>query len=283
MTMPTTLRHGAFFGESQRQREVPGFCLSAMTPVLPPEQIRTHTHETAHFVLVIAGLYVSTARFAAPVAQSPCLIYNPPGTTHRDRFHCLGGRFLTISITPERLRSVAENVPLASEALVVRGARARTLAHRLAGELTQWNSTSRLVAEGLSLELLAEVAVKAERPERCPPAWLSQARELLREQCTENASIARIAATVQVHPVHLTRTFRKFFRCTPGDYLRACRMEKAAALLAQTRKSLAEIALESGFADQSHFSKAFTQNFGSSPRHYRQSFGWKQFDLDQEV
>ncbi len=281
--MPTTLGHGAFFGESVCQREVPGFCLSAMTPVLPPEQIQTHTHETAHFVLVLAGQYVSTARYAPAIAESPFLVYNPPGTTHRDRFHRLGGRFLTISITPERLRNVSEHIPLVGEAVVLRGNRARTLAQRLAAELRGWRPASGLVAEGLSLELMAEVTARATRLDGCPPPWLRQARELLREQCALSASIAEIAATVQVHPVHLTRTFRRFFRCTPGEYLRACRLERAAALLVQTRKSLSEIAFESGFADQSHFSKAFARDFRMSPRHYRRHFGSQRFDLDQKV
>ena len=281
--MPTTLGHGAFFGEFVCQREVPGFCLSAMTPVLPPEEISTHTHETAHFVLVTAGQYVSTARYAPAIAGSPLLLYNPPGTTHRDRFHGLGGRFLTISITPERWRSVSEHVPLVEEAVVLGGNRARTLAQRLAGELTAWDAASRLIAEGLSLELMAEVATRPACPERCPPAWLRQARELLREQCTLSASVAEIAAAVQVHPVHLTRSFRRFFHCTPGEYLRACRLEKAAALLAHTGKHLSEIAFESGFADQSHFSKAFLRNYGSTPCHYRRHFASKRFDPDQEV
>ena len=46
-----------------RQQEVSAFCLSATTPVLPPEEVRSHTHETAHFVPVLAGLYVSKARY----------------------------------------------------------------------------------------------------------------------------------------------------------------------------------------------------------------------------
>lgn len=273
MTTTTNLGHGAFFGEFLCQREVPGFSFSAMTPVLPPEQIGRHTHETAHFVLILAGQYISTARYAPAIAGSPLLVYNPPGTTHRDRFYRLGGRFLTISITPERWRSVSEQVPLVEEAVVLSGDRARTLAQRVAGELTQWRPASSLVAEGLSLELMAEVATRPTRPDRCPPAWLRHAQELLCEQCTLSANIAEIAAAVQVHPVHLTRTFRRFFHCTPGEYLRARRLEKAAALLAQTHKPLLEIALESGFADQSHFSKAFLRNYGTSPRCYRQHLG----------
>lgn len=271
--MPPTLGYGSFFGRFVRQREVPGFSFSAMTPLLPASEVRTHTHENAHFILVIDGLYISQARHAPAIAQAPFLVYNPPETTHRDRFHTLGGCFLTISIASERLRSVAENIPLVSEAVVVRSSSSRTLAQRLAGELTRWQSASPLIAEGLGLELLAEVAASPVRCDQGQPAWVKQARELLREQGLDRQSIAAVAAAVNVHPVHLARTFRKFFHCTPGEYLRNCRLEKAASLLVQSRMPLSAIALESGFADQSHFSKAFARNFGSSPREYRRQFG----------
>lgn len=271
--MPITLAHGSFFGQFEYQREVPGFSLCAMTPVLPADQVRVHTHETAHFVLVLGGLYTSQARNAPDVAEAPFLVYNPPGTTHRDRFHSLGGRFLTISVTPERLQNVADCIPLLQESTVLRENRARIMAQRLAGELIRWQSVSALIAEGLSLELLAEVATRAEHGEQTPPLWLKQARDLLREQCSDHLGIAEVAAAVNVHPIHLTRSFRRFFRCTPGEYLRNCRLEKAAALLIHSCTPISEISLEAGFADQSHFSKTFARNFGCSPLEYRRQFG----------
>lgn len=72
-----------------------------------------------------------------------------------------------------------------------------------------------------------------------------------------------------MHPVHLTRTFRRFFGCTPGEYLRERRLEKAASLLAGSRLPLSEVALESGFADQSHLAKAFKRAYGVTPSEYR--------------
>lgn len=279
----STLGYGAFFGRFLRQQQVSGFSFSAMTPLLPPAEVETHTHENAHFVLVMGGLYISQARHAPLVAKAPFLVYNPPGTRHRDRFHTLDGSFLTISVSPDRLRSVAENVPLTEQAVVLRSRQATALAGRVARELTRWQPISALIVEALSLELLAEVAGQPLCwKDRIPPAWLSRARDLIREQCSDRNTVGEVAAAVDIHPVHLARSFRKFFQATPGEYLRACRVEKAAALLSETRMPLSAIALESGFADQSHFSKAFARSFGSSPREYRRRFG-KMFACDQDV
>jgi len=76
-----------------------------------------------------------------------------------------------------------------------------------------------------------------------------------------------------VHRVYLARTFRRHFGCTPGEFARFRRLERSLALLLGTRCSLAEVALRSGFVDQSQFSKAFTRCLGLPPGEYRTLLG----------
>ena len=101
------------------------------------------------------------------------------------------------------------------------------------------------------------------------PAWLRSALELLHDRYDENLTIADIAASVGIHPVYLARTFRRHFHWTPAEFARWRRLEKAVHLLARTPLPLAEVALMSGFADQSHFSKTFARCFGLPPGEYR--------------
>ena len=57
-----------------------------------------------------------------------------------------------------------------------------------------------------------------------------------------------------------------------GRYIWRCRLERCAARLrdlAWAHRSISEIALEHGFNDLSHFSRAFRQRLGQSPREYR--------------
>jgi AraC family transcriptional regulator len=109
----------------------------------------------------------------------------------------------------------------------------------------------------------------SERQHRQAPRWLAGARELLRARCADGIRISAVAAAAGVHPVHLIRTFREFFCATPGEYVRRCRLERAARLLADSDVSLVDVALESGYADQSHFSKAFKRQFAIAPSQYR--------------
>lgn len=266
------LRHGEFFGQFHRETEAGGFTLAHLSAD-PRNDVQRHTHEAAHFIFVTRGLYVSTADGAPDVVTSPLLIYNPPGTTHRDRFRQrdgrFDGRFLSISIASERMKSIADGLTLAESAMCVGGAAATTLAARLIAEMEQWEPASRLVIEGICLELTAQVARRDPFVEKAPPRWLALACEMLRER---DCTVGEIAAECGVHPVHLARTFRRFFGCSPGAYLRRCRVERAAALLRRGSLTLSEVALRSGFGDQSHMSRAFQSAFAMTPSAFRRVF-----------
>jgi AraC family transcriptional regulator len=89
----------------------------------------------------------------------------------------------------------------------------------------------------------------------------------------EDLSIADVADGVGIHPVHLARSFRRYFRCSPGEFTRFCRLERATRMLTRSECPLSDIALESGFSDQSQLSRAFTRDLGIAPGEYRRAAG----------
>jgi AraC-like DNA-binding protein len=68
------------------------------------------------------------------------------------------------------------------------------------------------------------------------------------------------------------RQFSAAFHLTPQKFLRKLRLRIASRALIDTDKSLSEIALKCGFADQSHFSREFRRQFGRTPRDYREHY-----------
>ena len=72
-----------------------------------------------------------------------------------------------------------------------------------------------------------------------------------------------------MHPVAFARAFRRRYGRSPGEYLRECRLERAAGLLRDRRLSLADIAARAGFVDQSHFTRSFRRGFGCTPGAWR--------------
>lgn len=278
----STLSYGQFFGATKGKHEVNGFLLSRMVPEVPPEEMPVHTHEEASFVFVIRGVYLSSAANAGGECYGPVVIFNPAGTRHRDRFQQLDGAFLAISVAGETLKRAEQCGRLRERATCFRDTDLVGLAHRIGNECLAWNESSPLLTEGLCLEMLASMVARPAGSERRPPIWLKAAWELLNDRFTQPLQIQEIAAKAAVHPVHFVRAFRQHFRCTPGEYLRRRRIERAAILLTTSAESVAAVAAQAGFADQSHFSKLFRRYRGMSPAEYRRGFGMRKVTNEPE-
>jgi AraC family transcriptional regulator len=266
------LPYGQFYGRFQAMRHVAGFEL-AVLDADPTRHVERHSHEEAHFVLLLDGLYRSTALGAPALSVGPTLVYNPPGTTHRDRFEPreggVAGRFFTLSVAAHRLGTAELHSPLLGAATCLSPREGVAIARRIVVECARWDRCSPLAAEGLALELLALVSRRRQSDETRAPGWVVAARELLLDRLDDDLRIDEVARAARVHPVHLARVFRRVYGRTPGDFVRHHRLERAASLLRETRRPISEVALSSGFADQSHLSHAFKRRFGVTPGAYR--------------
>ncbi|MFC3215697.1 helix-turn-helix transcriptional regulator [Novosphingobium panipatense] len=178
-------------------------------------------HEEAHFVLVLDGGYMSSAVGAPLVSDTPILIYNPPGTSHQDRFHGGKWRFLAIS----------GGTGAEAAALCLRD----PYAHRLAqGVADQINVTTPLALEACALQLhglVTPLSSDEARKAKTPPAWLSRAVEMIFLSDNPEITVAQVTAEAGIHPVHLARVFQRYLGCSPGEYLRGHRLERAATML----------------------------------------------------
>ena len=266
---PETLPYGQFYGRFERRYEIPGFSVALITADETSLQAVPHTHESTHFIFILAGEYTSRASRSERVVTSDGVVYVPAGTTHRDRFQTLDSRSLTVSVSAGIAEQVSKRVRLPGAETSFRDGWMTVIGRRLRAECRSWGETSSLTAEALCLEWLAAIAKEAYTGERRPPSWLLAARDVLHDRCTCPVTISEVAAAVCVHPVHLTRTFRRFYHSTPGDYLRNLRVEIAASLLRTGRRSISDVALEAGFSDQSHLSRAFKRRLGVTPAEYR--------------
>ena len=101
-------------------------------------------------------------------------------------------------------------------------------------------------------------------------AWQERrAKELMSANLRGNVSSTDLATECLLSAGHFARAFRHSTGLSPHQWLIQCRIEMADALLREGRLSLAEIARACGFADQSHFTKAYARRRGISPGAWR--------------
>ena len=96
-------------------------------------------------------------------------------------------------------------------------------------------------------------------------------KEMMSESLHKEITLAELANECGLSVRHFARTFRQSTGVTPHQWLLKYRVNYARELMRHRGLSLSEIALASGFADQSHFSRVFTSILGTSPGAWRRA------------
>jgi len=106
-----------------------------------------------------------------------------------------------------------------------------------------------------------------------PPArHLLRARDLADARYSEPLGVADLANAAGLSRAHFSREFRRTFGESPHAYLLTRRLERAAALLRTTDRSVAEICFSVGLQSLGSFRTSFTRTYGASPTAYRAAF-----------
>ena len=152
------------------------------------------------------------------------------------------------------------------------------LAPRLHARLTRLNtllfSDAALPDKEAALVLFAgDVFARrgsAVRQPRLTDPGLRRVYDAIAERCSETLRLDELAALAGMSRYHLLRAFRSAYGLTPHAWQIDRRIARARRLLGQGM-SLAETALDLGFADQSHFQRAFKQRVAATPGEYRRA------------
>ena len=95
-------------------------------------------------------------------------------------------------------------------------------------------------------------------------------------------SLDALAKIACLSKYHLLRSFTKEMGITPYCYLETIRIDRAKELL-KSGKSPAEVAQQTGFSDQSHFTNAFKHMIGLTPGQFRRVFGGEAEEQERET
>ena len=228
----------------------------------------THSHPWLHLTIVCRGLYSRRLGQQTVDYKTGSLTFLQTDESHTDRY-AAGSKCLHVVIP-----SIMEKALISAFGTqgIVRGISpdlSACASIALQREFRHTDSHSSLVVEALLLDLLSRHVDILRDRSVARPKWLSMLLDYLDDTFEQGWTLTNMAAEVGVHPVYLCRTFSEHFDCTLGEYIRKLRVLRSRQLLALDDGTLAEIALQSGFADQSHFTRVFKQHFGLTPSDFR--------------
>lgn len=212
--------------------------------------------------IVIAGRYVESCDGTEIAVDPGGGLIKPPGLRHWNRFEEIGARSIRIEFDPAYVAGVSEALP-GTLTVLDDEITTRSIGVRLLREVYRPGGGSTLMLRGLCLQLLAgaEIGDTSSLADRCA--------DLIRDTWKTQVTVEGLATRLGVNRGHLARVFRQRHGCTISEFLRCLRAEQTAFLITSTDLPLVRVAIQSGFADQSHMSRVFRAVFGESPGAWR--------------
>ena len=239
-------------GREVARQEFGGWLLS-VTRYERDSSICVHEHEAPYATLIIRGGYEETSGARALQCVAGSIVVHAAGDRHANRFAapttCLnihGGRFELSRLIPAAV--------------------AASIAPKLQREFQNPDEVSPQIVEALMLEL--DALSRRERADDRAPAWLREVRRKIESRFEDPLTVTTLAIEAGVHPTHLARSFRQHYAMTIGEMVRERRVLRAKEQLA-TGCSPSAVAMETGFADQSHFTRVFRRATGTTPAAFR--------------
>jgi AraC family transcriptional regulator len=151
------------------------------------------------------------------------------------------------------------------------------IGHALKADLEMDGVGSRFYADSMATALAAHLLRHystrnhhfREHEDGLSRSKLGQTIEYINTHLSENLSLTAIAAKLGMSQFYFCRLFKHSTGLTPHQYLIQQRVERAKQLLKQPELTIAQIAIECGFANQSHLAKQFRQQTGLTPKQFR--------------
>lgn len=260
------LRGGEFYSPIRARLRTGDVLLSELHQPCS-RRVPRHEHELAYVTVVLDGDYLEGDRGHLDELRPFTAAFNPAGAAHSTIIGPAGASFFTVEFREPAVRELGLRLPEATT--FDRGAGAMLWPGlRLYSAFKA--QADPLALEAGILEMLGALA-GCERPEKSAPRWFCRVKERLHEEFGGALRMSDLARDAGIHPVHLARVFRKMEKQTPGEYQQRLQVRAACQLLRDPEWPLAAIAVECGFADQSHFTRVFRRMTGTTPAQFRRA------------
>lgn len=251
-----------FLGSTSERFQM-DFCTISIVNYQNPVSEDWHSHEKIHLSLILQGGNLeSRKREDIQVSTGAIILYHEE-ELHRNRYTLFPSKNLNLEFD----KAFFKKEDLNFNGFVLSKTRNPDNLFNLLKIYHELYLNDSYSSESIFFSLLALFAKKGQSSLK--PSWLNNLKEILEDRWNEFVLLDELAKQINVHPVTISKYFRKYFHCTLSDYMRKIKIEKAVYLLMNTRKSITEIAFLCGFSDQSHFIRVFKAYVGFNPKRFR--------------
>ena len=232
----------------------------------PHARIARHRHAYPAVTLVLCGGFLE--EFGAGhthECEAMSVLVKPGDAPHSNRYSSRGARSFIVECTSQcaAFDALERAAPQLGIARVVLPLLELYAAFRAPAPERQ------VLAEEVVLEIARQRRPRSEWKTLGRPGWLSRIAETAAAGCTRPLSLTMLAAECDVHPVYLARVFRRHYAQSIGSFMLQSRLRLAMHRLVTTAEPIVRIALECGFADQSHLTRLLHRETGSTPARFR--------------
>ena len=266
-----TLASGSSYGVIHQKREAHGVLFAELRHVAA-RKLPKHAHELPFFLVLLRGYYGEQYGRENRQFRPFTAMFRPANVPHQDEIGPSGVRLFQIELKPKWQARMADYPGCLNRAREdSRGGELVWLGMKLFRESLVYDCADGLSMETLLAELTAQATPLPLEETRQMPDWLGRVVDKLRSEHCEKITLGGLSAEARVHPVHLSRVFRRFMGEGIGEYVHRLRVRTACERLLQPDESLANVSMEVGFADQSHFCRVFHKITGMTPQNFRTS------------
>jgi AraC family transcriptional regulator len=232
---------------------------------------RMHSHDHPLISLLLQGTMREVDQTRSLECGPFSLHLQSPGYMHSHEIKSKEAMSLCAIFLPEFLSRIAASPRALEIPSIYDSGPVIEVGLRIYREMWANDDASDLVLEGLFIQLVGEMDRAGCPKELLPPPWLEETKDLLNDRYLDGLSLVQIADEIGVHPSHLSRTFRRHFGQTLGEYVRCLRIDHAIRQLASTDSPISHIAAAAGFSDHAHFSRECKKRLGMTPVELRRS------------
>lgn len=257
------LKAGTFMGQTQKMRALSGFTLSR-TDHSQNMKVPKHEHEHPYISLLLHGLYHEESIISGHDIKTGASLFRPKGFEHKNEIGPLNSFCFNIEIEKElpdkqHYSKISDYMQFERHNLEI--------LRIYYGFQNNFSDELLTMMVEENLYLLFQQQYSESTLSRT--LWVNKIKQEVRLSPEKKYSIDEVSNSLYLHPNYFVRKFKSITGHTFVEFLLRQRISKGIDLMLHSSKSLTEIAIESGFYDQSHFIRHFKRFLGTTPYHYR--------------